>query len=81
MRLFEWSYPATLKYVSDRRDVACPNHGFDEILTAFEAKGYLFDEEVNDALIGGNHGEEGDDDEVNNSNDYSSNNDLKEIIY
>jgi len=58
MRLFEWPYPTALKYVSDRREVACPNEGFEELLCAFEKNGYLFNDEISDndvAKVKSNH--------------------------
>jgi len=51
MRLFGWTYPAALKYVSDRREVACPNQGFDDLLIAFEKNGFSFNEEIIDNKV------------------------------
>lgn len=45
MRMYNWTFDQTIKYVSDRRDIACPNPGFTEQLREFENKGFLFEGE------------------------------------
>ncbi|EAS04287.1 dual specificity phosphatase domain protein (macronuclear) [Tetrahymena thermophila SB210] len=55
MRMYEWTFDQTIKYVSDRREIACPNPGFTEQLKEFEKKGFLFEGE--DATLKKDQGE------------------------